>query len=68
MHEVMARVPYMAAVVDTRPKIEEVQWDTEAFYGRESWPFPQLHNPFALAQAYERDAECVPYVLFTGLQ
>lgn len=68
MHEVMARVPYMAAVVDTRPKMEEAQWDTEAFYGRENWPFPQLHNPFALARAYDRDAECVPYVLFTGLQ
>lgn len=68
MHEVMDRVPYLAVIVDTRSKIEEAQWDAESFYGRENWPFPQLHNPFALAQVYDREAECVPYVLFTGVQ
>lgn len=67
-HDVSLRVPYMAAFVDTGARIEEAQWDPETFYGRENWDFPQLHNPFAIALAYDRDAECSPYVLFTGAQ
>lgn len=67
-HDVMLRVPYMAAFVDTSAKIEEEQSDPETFYGRENWDFPQLHNPFAVAQAYDREAESSPYMLFTGAQ
>lgn len=67
-HDVLLRVPYMAAFVDTSAKIEETQFDPETFYGRENWDFPQLHNPFAIALAYDKDAECSPYMLFTGAQ
>ncbi len=66
--EVMNRVPYLAAASDTNVKIEEAQYDPEIFYGRENWDFPQLHNPFALALAYDKDAACSPYMLFTGAQ
>lgn len=66
--DIWDRVPYMAAIVDTTIKIEEAQCDPETFYGRENWAYPQLHNPFALALAYDQDAECVPYVLATGAQ
>lgn len=67
-HDILLRVPYMAAFVDTSAKIEEMQFDPETFYGRENWDFPQLHNPFAIALAYDKDAECSPYMLFTGAQ
>lgn len=67
-HDVLLRVPYMAAFVDTRLKIEEAQFEPESFYGRENWDFPQLHNPFAIALAYDKDAECSPFVLVTGAQ
>lgn len=67
-HDVMLRVPYMAAFTDTGTKIEEARCDPETFYGRENWDFPQLHNPFALTQAYDREAKCSPYVLVTGVQ
>lgn len=67
-HDVLLRVPYMAAFVDTRPKIEEVRFEPETFYGRENWAFPQLHNPFALARAFDREASSSPYVLFSGAQ
>lgn len=67
-HDVLLRVPYMAAFVDTNVKLEEAQFDPETFYGRENWDFPQIHNPFAIARAYDRDAECSPYMLFTGAQ
>lgn len=67
-HDVLLRVPYMAAFVDTSAKIEETQFDPETFYGRENWDFPQLHNPFVIALAYDKDAECSPYMLFTGAQ
>lgn len=67
-HDVMFEVPHMAIFTDTTPKIEEAQCDPETFYGRENWPFPQLHNPFALARAYDRDAVCSVYALFTGPQ
>ncbi len=64
----LLRVPYMAAFVDTSAKIEETQFDTETFYGRENWDFPQLHNPFAVARAFDVDAESSDYMLFTGAQ
>lgn len=64
----MLRVPYMAAFVDTGAELEEAQFDPETFYGRENWDFPQLHNPFAVAWAYDKEAECSPYMLFTGAQ
>ncbi len=67
-HDVLLRVPYMAAFVDTSAKIEETQFDTETFYGRENWDFPQLHNPFAVARAFDVDAESSDYMLFTGAQ
>lgn len=67
-HDVLLRVPYMAAFADTNVKMEENQFDPETFYGRENWDFPQIHNPFALALAYDQDAECSPYMLFTGAQ
>lgn len=67
-HDVMLRVPYMAAFVDTGAELEEAQFDPDTFYGRENWDFPQLHNPFALALAYDKEAKCSPYMLFTGAQ
>jgi len=67
-HDVLLRVPYMAAFADTNAKMEEAQSDPETFYGREDWDFPQIHNPFAIALAYDQDAECSPYMLFTGAQ
>lgn len=67
-HDVLLRVPYMAALVDTSVKIEETQFDPETFYGREGWDFPQIHNPFAIVLAYDKEAECSPYMLFTGAQ
>lgn len=67
-HDVLLRVPYMAAFADTNAKIEEPRFDPETFYGRENWDFPQLHNPFAIASAYDKEAECIPYMLFTGAQ
>lgn len=67
-HDVMLRVPYMAAFVDTRAELEEAQFDSETFYGRENWEFPQLHNPFAIALAFDKEANCSPYMLFTGAQ
>lgn len=65
---VLERVRYLAARVDTACQIEEVQYDPEEFYGRENWDFPQIHNPFAIALAYSKDAECDSYMLFTGAQ
>jgi len=65
---VQLRVPYMAAFADTTVKLEEPRFHQENFYGRENWDFPQLHNPFAIALAYDKDAECSPYMLFTGAQ
>ena len=67
-HDVMLRVPYMAAFADTNVKMEEAQFDPDTFVGREDWDFPQLHNPFAIALAYDKEAECSPYMLFTGAQ
>lgn len=67
-HDVLLRVPYMAAFVDTSAKLEEAQFDPENFYGRENWDFPQLHNPFAVARAFDVDAESSDYMLFTGAQ
>ncbi len=67
-HDVLLRVPYMAAFADTNVKMEEPGFDPETFYGRENWDFPQIHNPFAVALAYDQDAECSPYMLFTGAQ
>ena len=67
-HDVLLRVPYMAAFADTNAMLEEAQSDPDAFMGREGWDFPQLHNPFAIALAYDKDAECNPYMLFTGAQ
>ncbi|MCI8726973.1 MAG: LysM peptidoglycan-binding domain-containing protein [Hungatella sp.] len=67
-HDVQLRVPYMAAFADTTVKLEEPRFHQETFYGRENWDFPQLHNPFAIALAYDKNAECSPYMLFTGAQ
>ncbi len=67
-HDVMLRVPYMAAFVDTSATIEEAQFDPETFYGREDWDFPQLHNPFAVARAYDKEAGSSDYMLATGAQ
>lgn len=68
LHEVTDRVPYMAAVTDTGMKIEEARYNTDTFYGRENWPFPQLHNPFALALSYDRYAPRAAYKMPTGPQ
>lgn len=65
---VLERVRYLAARVDSTIPIEEAQCDPEEFYGRESWDFPQIHNPFAIALEYDKDAECDSYMLFTGAQ
>lgn len=65
---VLERVRYLAAEIDNALIVEEVQSDCEAFYGRENWDFPLLHNPFATALAYDRDAACSSYMLFTGAQ
>ena len=67
---VLERVRYLAAEIKTDSVLstEEIQSDCEEFYGRENWDFPLLHNPFATAHAYDKDAECNSYILFTGSQ
>ncbi len=65
---VLERVRYLAAEIDNVLSIPEAESDCEAFYGRENWDFPMLHNPFAAALAYSKDADCSAYVLFTGAQ
>ena len=65
---VLERVRYLAAKVDTTCQIEEAQYDPDEFYGKENWDFPLIHNPFAIALAYSKDAECDSYMLFTGAQ
>lgn len=65
---VLERVRYLAARVDSTIEIEEAQYEPEEFFGRDNWAFPQLHNPFAIAQEYSKDAECYSYMLFTGSQ
>ena len=65
---VLERVRYLAAGIDNVLSIPEAESDCEAFYGRENWDFPMLHNPFAAALAYSKDADCSAYVLFTGVQ
>lgn len=65
---VLERVRYLAARVDSVIAFDEVQSDPGSFYGRENWEFPQLHNPFATALEYDKDAECNSYMLFTGAQ
>ena len=67
---VLERVRYLAAEIKTDSVLssEEIQSDCEGFYGRENWDFPLLHNPFAAALAYDKNAECSSYMLFTGAQ
>lgn len=65
---VLERVRYLAARIDNACVIKESQYDLETFYGKEGWNFPQLHNPFAVALKYSKDAECSSYMLFTGAQ
>lgn len=65
---VMERVRYLAAEIDNALINLEIQSDCEAFYGKENWDFTTIHNPFAAALAYNRDAECSSYMLFTGAQ
>lgn len=65
---VLERVRYLAARVDTTLEIDESQYNPEEFYGKENWAFPQLHNPFAVALEYSKDAKCSSYMLFTGAQ
>lgn len=65
---VLERVRYLAARVDSTCRLEETQCDPEEFYGKENWDFPQIHNPFAIAAKYSRDAKCSSYMLFTGAQ
>lgn len=65
---VLERVRYLAAEINPVLTSEEPQYDCEAFYGRENWDFPMLHNPFAAALAYDKEAECDSYMLFTGAQ
>lgn len=65
---VLERVRYLAAGIDNALTVLETQSDCEAFYGMENWDFPMLHNPFAVALAYSKDAECSSYMLFTGAQ
>lgn len=65
---VLERVRYLAAEIDNVLTVKEVRSDCEAFYGKENWEFPLLHNPFTTALAYDRDAECSSYMLFTGAQ
>lgn len=64
----LERVRYLAAAVDNELASVEVQSDYEDFYGKENWDFPMLHNPFAAALEYSKDAECSSYMLFTGAQ
>ncbi len=63
-------VRYLAAEIKTDSVFfsEEIMKNAEDFYGRENWDFPLLHNPFAAALAYDKDAECSSFVLFTGPQ
>ncbi|MDE7246799.1 MAG: hypothetical protein K2N43_02815 [Lachnospiraceae bacterium] len=67
---VLERVRYLAAEIKTESLLtsEEIQRDCEEFYGRENWDFPLLHNPFATALSYDKDAECNSYMHFTGSQ
>lgn len=65
---VLERTRYLAAEIDNALTVEETESNCEAFYGRENWDFPLLHNPFATALAYSPEAECSSYMLFTGSQ
>lgn len=65
---VLERVRYLAAEIDSTLSGEEIQSDCDEFYGRENWNFPLLHNPFAAALVYDKDAACDSYMLFTGVQ
>lgn len=65
---VLERARYLAAEIDNALITSEVQSDCEEFYGKENWDFPLLHNPFAAALCYSKDAECSSYMLFTGAQ
>lgn len=64
----LERVRYLAARIDNVLTIDEAQYDYESFCKRDGWDFPQLHNPFPVALAYSKDAECNSFVLFTGMQ
>lgn len=66
--QLLERVRYLAARTDSLLTIDEIQYDYESFCGRDNWDFPQLHNPFAIALAYSKEAECNSFVLFTGVQ
>lgn len=50
--DVLARTRYLAARVVDGPAFEEKEYSGEKFYGRENWPYTELHNPFALALEY----------------
>ena len=50
--DVLARTRYLAARVADGPAFEEKEYTGEKFYGRENWPYPELHNPFAMALEY----------------
>ena len=65
---VLERVRYLAAEIDNELIVKEVESNCEDFYGKEHWDFPLLHNPFATALAYDKDAACSSYMLFTGSQ
>ncbi len=65
---VLERARYLAAEIDNALITSEVQSDCEEFCGKENWDFPLLHNPFAAALCYSKDAECSSYMLFTGAQ
>lgn len=65
---VLERVRYFAAAIDNEVSSLEVESEYDEFYGKEGWDFPLLHNPFAIALAYDRKADCSSYMLFTGAQ
>lgn len=57
------QVRHLAARVDQELAMETPMYPCE---GMEGWPFPGFHNPFALAMAYDGEAECSPCMLWTG--
>ena len=66
--QVLERTRYLAARIVEGPAMEKLDYTGEEFYAREGWPFTRLHNPFATALEYSPQAECSPFMLFTGAQ
>lgn len=56
--DVLARTRYLAARVTDGSGVEKM-YNGEHFYGRENWPYTELHNPFAVALEYSPENRCL---------